>query len=301
MDKKGLIYALVAYSLWGVLPIYWKQLDHVPALEVLLHRIVWSLLFLAILLVVQKPGRWIRPLLRDRRTLLTYAAATVLLTINWGIYIWAVNTNHIVETSLGYFINPLVSVLLGMLFLGERLRPGQWAAIGLATVGVIYFLFQGGELVLWIALVLAFSFGFYGLIKKRAPLDALKGLSLETFLIAVPSAVLLLIWAVNGEGAMGRVAPQTDFLLIASGAATAVPLLFFGAAAPRIPLRMIGILQYVAPSIQFLLGVFVYGETFNQSRFIGFCIIWAALLLFTIENLTHSRSRRTAEALLRSG
>lgn len=294
-ENKGYLYATTAYFLWGILPIYWKQVDHVPAVEVLLHRIVWSLVFLAALLSLQQNWGWLRNALRNRKILLIYTVATLFLSLNWGIYIWAVNTNHIVETSLGYFINPLVSVFFGMIFLGERLRPVQWLAILMAGSGVLFLFLSGGDLVLWIALVLPLTFAVYALLKKKAPLDSLKGLTLETAIVGFPALLILLFWGVTGQGALGQVDRSTDFFLIASGAATAIPLLFFGAAAPRIPMRMIGILQYVAPTMQFLLGVFVYEEPFDQTRFIGFCIIWVALILYTVESFLN-RQRMALKA-----
>ncbi|MDJ0753780.1 MAG: EamA family transporter RarD [Ardenticatenaceae bacterium] len=294
-ENKGYLYATTAYFLWGILPIYWKQVDHIPAVEVLLHRILWSLVFLAALLSLQRNWGWLRTALRNRKILLIYTAATLFLSLNWGIYIWAVNASHIVETSLGYFINPLVSVFFGMIFLGERLRPVQWLAILIAGSGVLFLFLSGGDLVLWIALALPLTFAVYALLKKKAPLDSLKGLTLETAIVGFPALLILLYWGVTGQGALGQVDRSTDFFLVASGAATAIPLLFFGAAAPRIPMRMIGILQYVAPTMQFLLGVFVYGEPFDQTRFIGFCIIWVALIIYTVESFLN-RQRTTLRA-----
>ena len=291
MNSKGLGYALAAYGAWGLLPIYWKQLQAVPALEILLHRMVWSLLFLAV--VVAVAGRWrrLRPALGDGRTLVIYAGAALLLSGNWWTYIWAVNSGFIVETSLGYFINPLVAVALGVVLFRERLPMGQWVAIGLATAGVGYLTWAYGRLP-WISLVLAFSFAFYGVLKKVAPLGAAEGLALETAIMTVPALGVLVYWQAAGTASFGALGVGTDLLLIGAGAATALPLVWFGAAARRLPLSIVGVMQYIAPTVQFLLGVLVYGEPFGGDRRIGFAMIWAALVLFTLVGLGSRRRAR---------
>ncbi len=288
VNARGTLYGVVAYGLWGFFPIYWKWLQAVPAAEILVHRMAWSLIFVAAILAVRRDAAWLPGALADRGTLLRFAAAAALLSGNWLIYIWGVNNGFIVETSLGYFINPLLSVLLGVGFLQERLRPGQWLAIVFAAAGVLYLAVRYGSPP-WIALSLATSFGIYGLLKKQARLTAVQGLAMETgfmALVAIPAIVLL---AVRGNGALGRAGVTTTILLIASGAITAVPLLLFAAAARRIPLSMLGILQYLAPSLQLLIGVLIYGEPFPVSRLVGFTLIWVALAVYTMEGIRYRR------------
>lgn len=288
MNRQGFWYAFGAYGLWGLLPIYWKLLQAVPAFEILLHRMVWSLLFLALLLYATGRWRGLRASLRDRRTLWIYGAAAILLTGNWWIYIWAVNSGFIVETSLGYFINPLVNVVLGVVFFKERLRKLQWLAIGLAALGVGYLTLVYGRPP-WISLALAFSFALYGTLKKIAPLGASEGLTLETALMSVPALAVLTQWQIAGTASLGSSGLSTDLLLIGSGVATAIPLLLFGAAARRLPLSMVGLMQYIAPTIQFLLGVWVYAEPFDLQRLLGFACIWLALAVMTVEGLRERR------------
>ncbi|MEZ4629623.1 MAG: EamA family transporter RarD [Deinococcales bacterium] len=295
MFKQGLWYALGAYGLWGFLPIYWKLLSKLPALQILCHRMIWSLVAIVLLLSLrpaqgQKRWQWLKTALANPKVLRIYALAALLLALNWALYIWAVNANFVIETSLGYFINPLMSVFLGVVLYKERLRPGQWLAIVLATLGVIYLTFSYGRLP-WIALGLASSFAIYGVLKKQAPLEAGKGLFLETATIFLPALSLILYWQFTGVGAIGRHNLGTDLLLLASGIPTSLPLLFFAAAAKRLPLSMMGIMQYIAPSIQFLLGIFVFKEYFDASRLMGFCIIWLALIVFTSENLLYRRKQ----------
>lgn len=288
--NKGVLYALGAYFLWGLFPLYWKNLQAVPSLEILSHRIVWSLLFLLGVLTVKRAWGWLRPTMGNRKILLMSLLTAVLLATNWLVYIWGVNTGHIVETSLGYFINPLVSVMLGMLFLQESLRWGQWLAIGLAALGVLYLTLSVGALP-WISLVLAFSFGFYGLIRKTAVVNSQEGLTLEMGWLVVPAAGYLLYLQVQGGAALFNDGALTTFLLMFAGVATAVPLLLFAMGARLIPLSTIGFLQYLAPTLQFLIGVLVYNEPFPLARMIGFSIIWLALLIFSIEGIWSSRRR----------
>ena len=285
--KKGILYGIGAYALWGFFPIYWKLLHHVPALQLLGHRIVWSFVLLAILLRAVKLGRDFRSAL-NRKTLGIYAIAAVLLSINWLTYVWAVNASFIVETSLGYFINPLLSVLLGVIILRERLRPTQWIPLGLAATGVIYLTIVYGKLP-WIALTLAFSFGFYGLVKKMAPLSSLFGLTLETGILFLPALLYLAVSQANGTGAFMHTGLRSDLLMIGAGIATTVPLLLFATAAREIPLTMVGLLQYIAPTIQFSLGVFLYREPFDTAHLIGFGIVWIALIIFWVENYLANR------------
>jgi chloramphenicol-sensitive protein RarD len=283
----GIFYGAGAYLLWGLLPIFWKALHHVPALEILAHRMVWSLVFVVALLALQGHWRWLGATFRNWRVLLTFTLSALLLSLNWFIYIWAVNAGYIVETSLGYFINPLVNVLLGTLFLKERLRPWQAAAIAVALVGVLYLTLHYGALP-WIALTLAGSFGVYGLLRKTAPLSSLEGLTLETLLLFVPALAYLLWLAGAGRGVFGHTDLSTMLLLAGSGVATALPLLLFASGARRVTLTLMGILQYIAPTMQFLIGVFVYHESLSSERLIGFSLIWLALAIYTLEGLLRS-------------
>ena len=284
--KKGILYGIAAYAMWGFFPIYWKLLHHVPALQLLGHRIFWSFVFLALLLLVVGLWRDFRATL-TRKVVVIYAVAAVLLAVNWLTYVWAVNAGFIVETSLGYFINPLLSVLLGVVILRERLRLTQWIPLALAAAGVIYLTVVYGKLP-WIALTLAFSFGFYGLLKKLAPLSSLFGLTLETGILLLPALIYLVFEQVRGTGAFLHTGTVSDLLLVGAGIATTIPLLLFASAAHQIPLTTVGLLQYIAPTIQFILGVFVYREPFDHDHLIGFGMVWLALVIFWLENfLTH--------------
>lgn len=280
---RGVFYGLAAYGLWGVLPIYWKLLQSVPASEILAHRVVWSLAFCGLVVALLQGLAWIPKLRHDKPALYALALASVLLTFNWGLYIWAVNQDRIVETSLGYFINPLVSVALGVIVLRERIGRVQWTAIALAVVGV-GFLVVTQDQVPWIALCLACSFGVYGLLKKQASIPALQGLTVETAFM-FPVALGFLIYL----GSKGELAfagdPLVSIELVGAGLITAVPLLFFAAAAKRVPLSLLGLLQYLAPTVQFCIGVFVYDEPFPISRLIGFGFIWLGLLLVGLQAL----------------
>ncbi|HQO98484.1 MAG TPA: EamA family transporter RarD [Anaerolineaceae bacterium] len=288
MKNKGVLFALAAYILWGFFPLYFKAIQQVSALQILAHRIAWGFVFTLAVVLVLRQWKEFRASVFNRRTFLIYAGASVVLGINWFTYVWAVITNHVVESSLGYFINPIVSVLLGVIFLRERLRTFQWVAIAMVTAGVVYLTITFGQLP-WISLLLAVTFGFYGLLKKIAPLGALHGITLETAVLTIPSLVYLLIVNANGTGTFGHSTPLLDFLLVLSGPVTAIPLLLFATGARRIPLTTIGLLQYIAPTLQFLLGVLVFHEPFDQTRLIGFMIIWLALVLFSVENLLARR------------
>ena len=288
MKNKGVLFALAAYILWGFFPLYFKAIQQVSALQILAHRIAWGFVFTLAVVLMLRQWKEFRASIFNRRTFLIYAGASVVLGINWFTYVWAVITNHVVESSLGYFINPIVSVLLGVIFLRERLRTFQWVAIAMVTAGVVYLTITFGQLP-WISLVLAVTFGFYGLLKKIAPLGALHGITLETAVLTIPSLAYLFIVNANGTGTFGHSTPLLDFLLVLSGPVTAIPLLLFATGARRIPLTTIGLLQYIAPTLQFLLGVLVFHEPFDQSRLIGFMIIWLALVLFSVENLLARR------------
>lgn len=288
MKHKGILYGLLAYTAWGLFPIYWKALKTVPPIEILSHRMVWSFVFMLGVLAVTRRWSWIRPALRQPKILGAFLLTAVFLSVNWFVYIWGVNAGYIVETALGYFINPLVNVLLGYLFLRERLRMGQGLAVALALGGVLYLTILYGSLP-WIALTLAFSFGFYGLLRKTAVLDSVEGLSLETAWLFLLAAGLLITFEARGTGSLGHSSLQVNLLLIGSGVITAVPLLFFAASARLVTLTTLGILQYVAPTLQFLIGVFVYGEAFSRHQLVGFSFIWLALLVYTLEGALHNR------------
>jgi chloramphenicol-sensitive protein RarD len=288
--KTGIWYALGAYLMWGLFPIYWKWLQAVPALQVIGHRIIWSFLVLTVVVLATRQWTKFRSTLTPR-VLGIYLVAGLLLSANWLVYVWGVNSGHIVETSLGYFINPLFSVLLGMIFLKERLRPAQWFPLGLATSGVLYLTWTYGSLP-WIALALAFTFGFYGLVKKTAPLGSLYGLTLETGLVFLPALGYLLFTESTGYGAFGHTDLVALFLMIGAGPVTTVPLLMFASAARRIPLTTIGIMQYLAPTLQFLLGVIVYREPFTTAKLVGFSLVWVALIFFWAEGYLTYRARK---------
>ena len=286
--SKGIWNALTVYVMWGFFPIYWKLLQDVPALQVIGHRIGWSFLLLMTVILFTKQWKDFRSVALKPKIIGIYAIAGILLSVNWLIYVWGVNSGFIVETSLGYFINPLISVLLGVVFLHERLRAMQWIPIGLAAAGVIYLTVTYGRLP-WIALSLAFSFGIYGLVKKLAPLGSLYGLTLETALVFPIAFVYLAFVEFTGTGAFLQNSLLTDILLIGTGLVTSIPLLLFASAVRQIPLTMIGILQYIAPTLQFLIGVFLYHEAFDQSRLIGFSLVWLALIIFWVENYFANR------------
>jgi chloramphenicol-sensitive protein RarD len=285
--NKGILYGVTVYVLWGFFPIYWKLLSRVPTLQLLGHRIVWSFLLLLGVILTIKQWNDFRAAL-NARTFRIYLIAALLIGVNWLAYVWAVNAGFIVETSLGYFINPLLSVLMGVLFLGERLRTMQWIPVALAAIGVAYLTVVYGQPT-WIALLLAFTFGFYGLVKKLAPLGSVFGLTLETGILFLPALAYLGLVQANNMASFLHAGITSDLLMIGAGLVTTIPLLLFASAAKQIPLTMIGILQYIAPTIQFLIGVFIYKETFDQSRLIGFSIVWLALIIFWVENYLANR------------
>jgi chloramphenicol-sensitive protein RarD len=291
--NKGIFYAASAYIAWGFLPIFWKALHAVPALENLAQRIVWGLAVAVVLVAYRSNWRWLGEVFRSKRTMLTFVTSSLLLSVNWFVYIWAVNAGYIVETSLGYCINPLLNVLLGVLFLKERLRVGQGVAVALALAGVLYLTVQYGAPP-WIALALATSFGAYGLLRKTATLGSLEGFTLEALLLFPLAVGYVLYLEVIGSGAFVHTGVATSLLLVCGGFVTAATLLLFAAGARRITLISLGILQYVAPTIQFLLGVLVYGEALSPQRLVGFCVIWLALAIYTLEAVL--RNGRAAQA-----
>ena len=287
--NKGILKGIAAYTLWGVLPMYWKMLHQVPATQVIGNRIVWSFLLLVGVLLFTHQWTIFRSAAASSRIVGIYSIAGILLTINWLVYVWGVNSGFIIETSLGYFINPLISVLLGVLVLRERLRITQWIPIGIAAAGVVYLTAAYGRLP-WIALTLAISFGVYGLVKKLAPLGSVYGLTLETGIVFPVALAYLLFVGLRGSGAFLQEGPQITLLLICAGPVTTIPLLLFASAAKEIPLAIVGLLQYIAPTLQFLIGVFIYKEPFDRSLLVGFIIIWIALILFWVENYLSHRT-----------
>lgn len=295
--NKGILAGIGAYTLWGLFPIYWRLLEQDPAIEILAHRMVWSLVFVAGILTLQKEWRWLGEVLRNRRTVVIYTLAAILLSLNWYTYIWAVNAGYVVEASLGYFINPLVNFLLGVIFLGEKLRSGQVAAVILAGLGVVYLTVSYGSLP-WISLALAFTFGMYGLIKKTAALESMHGFSLETLVLFLPALGYLIYRDASGVGAFAHQGVLITLLLILAGPVTSIPLLLFGYAARRIPLSMLGFIQYITPTMQFLLGVFVYFEPFPKARLVGFSIIWLALLVYSLEGVLFNRKLKASPSLV---
>jgi chloramphenicol-sensitive protein RarD len=296
-QRRGFIFGAAAYLLWGGFPLYWPHLEPAGAIEILAHRVLWSLITMALLVVLLRRGPHLRALLRDRRKVLILAVAAAVVTVNWATYIWGVNNGRVVETSLGYFINPLVTVLMGVFVLGERLRPLQWVAMAIAAGAVGVLSLDYGRLP-YVALVLAFSFGTYGLAKKTANVGAVESLALETALIT-PFAGAYVAWlTVTGASNFGAHGFGHSLLLMSAGIVTAVPLICFGAAAIRVSLVTLGLLQYLAPILQFALGVLWFHEDMTAGRWTGFVLVWVALAIFTYEAVTHLRRqlRLTVEA-----
>jgi chloramphenicol-sensitive protein RarD len=293
-QSAGVLNATAAFLLWGLFPLYFHAIGEVPPMEILAHRMVWSLLFLCIVLTVRQQWKWLPQVLRQPRIVAMFAASALLLSANWFIYIWAVNNGHVIDASLGYFITPLFNVLLGLMVLKERLRGGQWLAVAVAAAGVSWLTWQAGALP-WIALALAATFGGYGLLRKTAALAALEGLSFETLLL-FPLAGGYVLWlTLHGANTfVNTPSDTTRLLLIAAGPITAIPLLLFAAGARKIPMSVLGMLQYIAPTIQMILGLIVFHESFSKARLAGFIVIWSALALYMAEGFW--TSRRTAAA-----
>jgi len=275
---------LAAWTMWGFFPLYWPLLEPSGAVEILAHRIFWSMLVMLGVVVAMRRRDSLRATFADRRTRWLLAVASVLITINWGTYIWGVNNHHVVETSLGYFINPLVSVLMGVLLLGERMRRLQWVALGIAAVAVLGLTVEYGRPP-WVALILAFSFGSYGLAKKKANAGAVESLVVETLAISPVAIAYLGFLGATGASTFGDHGGWHAVLIVGTGAVTVVPLLCFGGAATRIPLSTLGLMQYLTPSVQFLLGIFFFHEPMPALRWVGFALIWASLALFTYSSL----------------
>ncbi|MCW2605335.1 MAG: Protein rarD [Frankiales bacterium] len=284
--RRGQLFGASAYLLWGVFPLYFPLLKPALPTEVLAHRIVWSLVVMAVLVAATRSWQRVRAVVADRDRLARLSGAAVVLGVNWGVYIYGVNSGQVVETSLGYFVNPLVTVLLGVLVLGERLRRVQWAALAIAFVAVLVLTVENGRPP-YIALVLAFSFGTYGLLKKTARVGAVEGLAVETAVLAPLAAVYLLV--LGGGGTAVSEGPGHLLMLMGSGVVTAVPLLLFGGAAGRVPLTQLGLLQYLAPTVQLAIGVLLLGEPMGAVRLAGFCLVWLGLVVFTADAVGSAR------------
>jgi chloramphenicol-sensitive protein RarD len=293
--KKGVLLAAGAYGLWGLVPMYWKLLKEVPAPQLLCHRIAWSFLTLLIIVLAMRQWKSFRSEALSIRVFRVYLLAALLIGINWLTYVWAVNSGHIVESSLGYFINPLLSMLFGVVFFRERLRLWQWIPVGLAAIGVLYLTFALGSPP-WIALTLASSFAVYGVVKKIAPLGSLFGLMLETCILVIPATLYLFFADRAGDGAFLHIGAAKDLLMIGAGVITTFPLLMFASAAQQIPLSLIGILQFISPTLTFLTGVIVYGEQFSHTQLIGYGIVWTALIIFGFESFSAWRARSVSTA-----
>ena len=279
-----MLFGIAAYTLWGLFPLYWPLLKPASPQEILAHRFVWSLVFVAILIALARNWSKVRAVFRSRRTTLILGAAAVLIAANWFTYIYGVNNGFVVETSLGYFINPLVSVVLGVAFFRERLRRVQWVAVAIASIAVVVLTVDYGRLP-YLALILAFSFGFYGLLKKLAPVESAVGLAVESGVLVLPAIALLVVLAARGELAFGQGSVGNTALLMSAGVATAIPLLFFASAARAVSLSTLGLLQYLAPTLQLIFGLTVFNEPMPPVRLIGFCLVWLALIIFSLDGL----------------
>ncbi|WAC62028.1 EamA family transporter RarD [Pseudoxanthomonas sp. SL93] len=291
IDRKGLAITAGTFFLWGVVPLYWHLLKAVPSLQIIAHRIVWSAVLVLGWLLLKNGPSWWRQISAQPRALPLLGISSLLIAFNWGLYIWAVNAGHVVETSLGYFINPLINVVLGVLVLRERLSPAQWVAVAFALLGVAWLTLQSGSPP-WIALGLAFSFGLYGLVRKLISVDPVAGLGVESAYLVLP-ALAFVVWGELGHGGgfVHGFGWKNDLLLVFGGVVTAVPLIGFAYGVRRIPLSIVGLLQYIAPTIQLLIGVLVFKEAFGPERMIGFAAIWLGLLIFASDGLWRSRNR----------
>lgn len=286
--RQGLYATILAFVMWGFFPLYWTLLKHVPALQIMAHRLVWCAVLVCAYLFASRGLSWVRAFAGQRKVLATLALTGVLIAINWGLYIWAVNNGHVIESSLGYFITPLVNVLLGTLVLKERLTTGQKLAFSLAALGVLWLTVAYGKLP-WIALCLALSFGIYGLLRKITPVDSISGLAVESLILFPPMVGLLIWWQASGVGHLGSDGALTTGLLLLGGLVTAIPLILFAFGAKRIPLATVGLVQYIGPTIQFLCGVFFFAEPFGGARAVGFVMIWTGCGIYLAESLWRAR------------
>ena len=291
MDRRGLAVTAATFVIWGVVPLYWHLLKAVPSFHIIAHRIVWSAVLVLGWLLLKSGLGWWRQIRAQPRAVPLLGVSSLLIAFNWGLYIWAVNAGHVVETSLGYFINPLINVVLGVLVLRERLSPAQWIAVGFALAGVAWLTVQAGSPP-WIALGLAFSFGLYGLVRKTVAVDAVAGLGMESLYLFLPGLAYV-VWGEFGHGGgfIDGYGWRDDLLLVLGGVVSAVPLIGFAYGVRRIPLSVVGLLQYVAPSLQLLIGVLVFKEAFDATRAVGFAAIWAGLVIFASDGLRRARRR----------
>jgi chloramphenicol-sensitive protein RarD len=292
--RKGILYAAACYSAWGLFPLYFKALHTIPSIEILLHRMLWALIFLLFVLAWRKQWSWLPEVVRQPKLLAGFVASALLLSANWFLYIWSINNDRIIDASLGYFMTPLVNVFLGFVLLKERLRHVQWLAVACAALGVIWLSLQTGHPP-WIALILATTFGMYGLLRKTAALGALEGLSLETMLLFPFAFAYLVYLALHGQSVFAYSPTQTQLLLLAAGPITAIPLLMFAAAARRIPMATLGLMQYISPSLQLIIGVWLYHEQFSHERMLGFIGIWTGLVLYSIDGLRVNFAQKPTE------
>ena len=297
LDRKGLAIAIGAFVIWGLMPLYWHLLKIVPALQIVAHRVLWSAVLVAVWLGLTQGRGWFAAILKNRRLAGMLVLAGLCIGINWSLFIWAVNAGHVVETSLGYFINPLLSVVIGVVFLRERLNRLQWVSVGIAACGVLWLTFNYGSFP-WIALTLASTFGAYGLIRKLAPVDSVAGIGFENAVLLLPALALLVSEELAGNAGFLPGASAwgwgIDLLLIVGGALTALPLIGFAYAVRRVPLSTVGLMQYIAPTLSFLSGVFFFHEPFDHDRAIGFVFIWIALVLFMTDSLRRARASQAA-------
>lgn len=289
-NNLGLIYALAAYTWWGFIPIFWKQLDHVGSAEIVMHRMVWSCVLVVSLIVLMKQWRQFSALFSQPKILFRLFIASSLISINWGVFIWAVNNGHLVETSMGYFINPLVSVLLGVIFFSERLRKGQLFALSIAMLGVLYMVIAYGAFP-WVSLTLAITFALYGVAKKSISVPATHGMAVETLFFVIPALAYIAYIQSDGTGQFTDSSFNTGMLIL-GGLFTLIPLLLFAAAAKRVTMTVLGMTQYIGPSLQLIIGVFLYGEPFGSDRMISFGLIWLALVVYSVDQIRHQRSSR---------
>ncbi|SDL32385.1 chloramphenicol-sensitive protein RarD [Maridesulfovibrio ferrireducens] len=289
-SREGLIFAVAAFIMWGLLPIYWKTLKEVPPLEVLCHRVVWSFFFLAVVLSLKK--RWVEVItaLQDKKVKILLAASSSLIGVNWFVFIWSITNDHVVEASLGYYINPLVNILLGFIFMNEKLNRLQGAAICCAFAGVLYSVIDLGKFP-YIALTLAVSFALYGLVRKVMKVESLPGLFVETAVLTPLAGGYLLWLATEGTLCLGQIGGETDALLIGTGVVTSIPLLCFANGARRLKLMTLGMLQYIAPTLMLLLGIFIYNEPFDNARLVTFCFIWTGIAIYLFDSI-HRQMKR---------
>jgi chloramphenicol-sensitive protein RarD len=292
-SREGVIYGVAAYLLWGAFPLFFHLLEPAGPVEILAHRIVWSLAAVAVVLVAVRGWASLKAVVRDRRRFLLIATAAVLIAVNWGVFIYAVNSGHVIESSLGYFINPLVSVAFGVLVFREHLRPWQIAALSLGAFAVLVLTLDYGRPP-WIALTLALSFGSYGLVKKLAGVGAAESLALETLILLLPALVFLAVLEASGQGTFTTEGTGHALLLVACGPVTAVPLLLFAASVTRVPLSLVGLLQYLVPVLQLLCGLLAFGEHMPPTRWIGFGLVWVALGVLSADGLRAAKRRRSA-------